>query len=194
MPRIANAYDALIFAALATPVWVTVVVALMVVTTSGRPRDILHRLLLTSPLWTWLPVVLMLAITYSGWVPGTEAIVSGDFVTVGWAIVLVLGGAAGLLAWLLCLIWVLASTYSARWGRALRGWPFWLLSPVVLAMAWWAVAQRLEALSPYAFWLAFGGSGAWVLSAAWIGAGRRLVARRPPADDPPPAAPPSLFT
>ena len=32
MPRIANAYDALIFAALATPVWVTVVVALMVVT------------------------------------------------------------------------------------------------------------------------------------------------------------------
>ena len=78
MPRIANAYDALIFAALATPVWVTVVVALMVVTTSGRPRDILHRLLLTSPLWTWFPVLLVLAITYSGWVPDTEAIVSSE--------------------------------------------------------------------------------------------------------------------
>ncbi|MFZ2481252.1 MAG: hypothetical protein WAW78_11370 [Propioniciclava sp.] len=193
MPRIANAYDALIFAALATPVWVTVVVALMVVTTSGRPRDILHCLLLTSPLWTWLPVVLMLAITYSGWVPGTEAIVSSEYAGMDWIIVLVLGGATGLLAWLACLTWVAFSAYTVRWGRALMGWPFWLLSPVVLAMAWWAVAQRLEALSPYAFCLAFVGSGAWVLSAAWIGVGRRLVARRTPADDPP-AAPPSLFT
>ena len=181
MPRIANSYDALIFVALATPVWVTVVVALMVVTTSGRPRVILHRLLLTSPLWTWFPVLLVLAITYSGWVPDTEAIVSSEYAGMDWIIVLVFGGAAGLLAWLVCLIWVLASTYSARWGRILMGWPFWLLSPVVLAMAWWAVAQRLEALSPYAFWLAFGGSGAWVLSAAWLIALRLRSGQEKPA-------------
>ena len=42
-------------------------------------------------------VLLVLAITYSGWVPGTEAIVSDGHVTVGWVIVLVFGGTAGLL-------------------------------------------------------------------------------------------------
>ncbi len=181
MPRIANSYDALIFVALATPVWVTVLVALMVVTTAGKLHDLLHTLLVASPLWTWLPVVLVLAITYSGWVPGTEAIVSDGHVTVGWVIVLVFGGTAGLLAWLVCLIWVACGTYTPRWGRVLMGWPFWLLSPVVLAMAWWAVAQRLEALSPYAFWLAFGGSGAWVLSAAWLIALRLRSGQEKPA-------------
>lgn len=67
-------------------------------------------------------------------------------------------------------------------GRVLLRWPFWVIAPVALAIAWWLANQRLGTAATYSFWIAFGGTGAWILSALWLGAIwlRNAVRWRPP--------------
>jgi len=97
---------------------------------------------------------------------GRVASTVGDM---GWFVVLVYGGGAGLITWAVCLAGIAASSYAGRVGRFLLGWPFWSIPPLLLAVAWWFASRRLGMTSTYAFWIAFGGTGAWVLSALWVG-------------------------
>jgi len=156
----------LVSAAMATPVWVTVLLALMAVTTSGSLKRALRVLFLVSPLLTWVLAMLVLAVADADWARGRVASTVGDM---GWFVVLVYGGGAGLITWAVCLAGIAASSYAGRVGRFLLGWPFWSIPPLLLAVAWWFASRRLGMTSTYAFWIAFGGTGAWVLSALWVG-------------------------
>lgn len=110
----------------------------------------------------------MLAVAVSGWVPGGEEVV--PYVdAMSWFIVLLYGGWAGFLAWVVCLVWIAVSSHAEGLGRFLLGWPFWSIPPVVLAVAWWFASQRQGMPSTYPFWIAFGGAGGWVLFALWVG-------------------------
>ena len=161
-------YAGLVSVAFVIPVWATVLLALMLATTSGRTRRVVRVLFGWSPLWTWVLAAAVLAVAFSGWVPGGEVIGPATD-AMGWLIVLIYGGLAGFLAWVVCLAWFVLSGRFEGVGRFLLGWPFWSIPPVVLAVAWWLANRRLGVPSTYAFWVAFGGTGAWVLSALWLG-------------------------
>lgn len=166
MSEVSSWHAGLVSAALATPVWVTVLLALVAVTTRGRLMRALRVLLLVSPPLTWVLAGFVLAVADADWVRGRTASSVGDM---GWFVVLVSGGGAGLITWAACLLWIAASSYAGRLGRFLLGWPFWSIPPLLLALAWWFANRRLGMTSTYAFWIAFGGTGAWVLSALWVG-------------------------
>ena len=166
MSEVSSWHAGLVSAALATPVWVTVLLALVAVTTRGRLMRALRVLLLVSPPLTWVLAGFVLAVADADWVRGRTASSVGDM---GWFVVLVSGGGAGLITWAACLLWIAASSYAGRLGRFLLGWPLWSIPPLLLAVAWWIANRRLGMTSTYAFWIAFGGTGTWVLSALWVG-------------------------
>lgn len=64
MPGLDSWSEGLEFVALATPAWLTFLLASMVVTTSGRLRRGLHLLLFWSPPLTWLLASLIVEVAY----------------------------------------------------------------------------------------------------------------------------------
>lgn len=168
MSGVSSWYAGLVSAALATPLWATVLIAVMVVTTSGRMRSVLHALLLWSPPLTWVLEAAVLAVAFSGWMPGGE-VVGPLNDGLSWYIALLYGGFVGFLAWVVCLAGIALGDHVEGQWRFLLGWPFRVVTPLALAVAWWWANQRLGTASTGAFWIAFGGTGAWLLSALWLG-------------------------